>query len=73
MNSDISEQYLVKLFDDLQREHQRLLTELKNINSESMNKESDIQKQIGLINSLMSTTLKLRNLKKKLHLKLSGN
>lgn len=73
MNSDIGEQYLVKLFDDLQRETQRLLTELKNLNSESMNKESDIQKQISLINTLMSTTMKLRNVKKKIHLKLSGN
>ena len=73
INGDFTEQYLVKLFDDCQKEHQRLLTELKNINSESMNKESDIQKQISLINSLMSTTLKLRNVKKKIHLKLSGN
>jgi len=73
MNGDFTEQYLVKLFDDCQKEHQRLLTDLKNLNEESMSKESDIQKQISLINTLMSTTLKLRNVKKKIHLKLSGN
>lgn len=73
MNGDFTEQYLVKLFDDCQKEHQRLLTDLKNLNEESMSKETDIQKQISLINTLMSTTLKLRNVKKKIHLKLSGN
>ena len=73
MNGDFTEQYLVKLFDDCQRESQRLLTDLKNLNEESMSKESDIQKQLTLINTLMTTTMKLRNVKKKIHLKLSGN
>lgn len=73
MNGDFTEQYLVKLFDDCQKEHQRLLTDLKNLNEESMSKESDIQKQLTLINTLMTTTMKLRNVKKKIHLKLSGN
>lgn len=73
MNGDFTEQYLVKLYDDCSKEHQRLLTDMKNLNDQSMTKEADIQKQIQLVNSLMTTTLKLRNVKKKIHLKLSGN
>lgn len=73
MNSDITDQYLVKLYDDLQKEHQRLLNDMKNLTQESMTKEVDIQKQITVISSLMMQTLKLRNIKKKIHLKLSGN
>ncbi len=72
MNCDLTEQYLVKLYDDCVKEHQRLMTEMKNINDESMIKEQDIQKQIQLISTLMLTTLKLKNLKKKIQLKLSA-
>jgi signal transduction protein with GAF and PtsI domain len=73
MNSDLTDQYLVKLYDDLQKEHQRLLNDMKNLTQESMTKEVDIQKQITIISSLMTSTLKLRNIKKKIHLKLASN
>ena len=73
INGDLTEQFLTKMYDDFQREHQRLLTEMKNLTPESMDKESDIQKQITLINTLMTNILKLRNFKKKIALKLSGN
>lgn len=73
LNGDFTEQYLVKLYDDCQKEHQRLLNDMKNLNDESMTKESDIQKQITLVTNLMTTTLKLRNHKKKILLKQSGN
>ena len=73
MNSDITDQYIVKLYDDLQKEHQRLLNDMKNLNQESLTKETDIQKQISIISTLMTSALKLRNLKKKIHLKLTGN
>lgn len=73
MNGDFTEQYLVKLYDDCVKEQQRLLTDMKNLNDESMTKEADIQKQLQLVTSLMTTTLKLRNAKKKIQLKLSGN
>lgn len=73
MTSDFSDQYLTKLYDDCIKEHQRLLTDMKSLNEESMTKEADIQKQITLINGLMTTTLKLRNVKKKIQMKLSGN
>lgn len=73
LNGDFTDQYLVKFYDDCQKEHQMLMTNMKNLNDESMTKESDIQKQITLVTNLMTTTLKLRNHKKKILLKQSGN
>ena len=73
INGDFTDQYLVKLYDDCVKEQQRLLTDMKNLNDESMTKEVDIQKQLQLVVSIMTTTLKLRNVKKKMQLKLSGN
>ena len=73
LSGDMTEQYLVKLYDDCIREQQRLLTDMKNLNDESMTKETDIQKQLQLVTSLITTTLKLRNAKKKIQSKLSGN
>lgn len=73
LNGDFTEQHLVKLYDDLVKEHQRLMTDMKNITEESMTKESDIQRQLTIVNSLMTNVLKLRNIKKKIQMKLSGN
>jgi hypothetical protein len=67
---DLTEQYLDKLYDDLSKEQMRLMTELKNCKDpEHSNKEQDIQKQLTLLNTLMISTLRLRNLKKKIMLK----
>ena len=60
----MSEQYLEQLYDTLSREHVRLMTELKK-NDESV-KETDLQKQLTMLNMLMVGSLKLRNFKKKL-------
>lgn len=73
LNGDFNDQYLTKLYDDCVKEHQRLLTDMKNLNEESMTKEADIQKQVTIVNNLMTNTLKLRNVKKKIQMKLSGN
>ena len=73
MNSDLTDQYLVSLFDNLQRENQKLLNEMKSLTSEDMKKETDIQKQNAIISTLMTQVLKLRNLKKKIALKLASN
>lgn len=73
MNGDFTDQYLTKFYDDCVKEHQRLLTDMKNLNEESMTKEADIQKQVTIINNLMTNILKLRNVKKKIQMKLSGN
>jgi hypothetical protein len=73
MNGDFTDQYLIKLYDDCVKEQQRLLTDMKNLGEESMTKEGDIQKQLQLVVSIMTTCLKLRNVKKKIQMKLSGN
>ena len=62
--NDLTEQYLDKLYDDLSKEQQSLLTDIKSGTSES--KEKDLQKQFTLLNTLMMNTLRLRNLKKKI-------
>jgi hypothetical protein len=64
MNNEMTEQYLEQLYDTLSREHARLLTEMKK-NDESV-KETDIHKQLTMLNMLMVGSLKLKNFKKKL-------
>jgi len=62
--SDITEQYLNKCFDDFSKEQMRLLTDMKGATSDD--KDKDIQKQLTLLNQLVSGCLRLRNLKKQL-------
>lgn len=70
MFSDLTEQYLEKLYDDLSKEQIRLLGEMKSCRDpETTNKEQDIQKQLSFLNNLMINTLRLRNLKKKIQMK----
>ena len=64
MNSDITEQHLDKIYDDFQKEQQRLLQDIKT--GCDMTKERDNQKQFTLINTLMINTLRLRNLRKQI-------
>jgi len=60
----MTEQSLDQLYDTLSREHARLMGELKK--NDGSVKDTDIQKQLTLLNCLMVGSLKLRNLKKKL-------
>ena len=62
--NDLTEQYLDKLYEDLGKEQQRLLTDIKT--GVDAVKESDLQKQFTLLNNLMMGTLRLRNLRKKI-------
>lgn len=72
--SDLTEQYLEKLYDDLSKDQMRMLSEMKNCKDpETSSKEQDIQKQLTLLNTLMISTLKLRNLKKKIMLKANSS
>jgi hypothetical protein len=73
---DLTEQYLNKVYEDLSKEHLRLMTDMKNGGSgesELKDKETDLVKQITLINTLMLNCMKLRNLKKKLQMKLNSS
>ena len=73
MFSDLNEQNLDKIYEDFSKEQMRLMTEMKNCkDAESNGKEQDIQKQLTLLNTLMINTLRLRNLKKKIMLKINS-
>jgi hypothetical protein len=65
MNAELTEQYLNEVYDNVMREHTRLLNDMKNTSTEmEKNKERDITKQLSLLNNLMTSLLKLRNVKK---------
>lgn len=68
--NDITEQYLDKLYDDLQKEQQRLLQDIKT--GCETTKEAENQKQFNLINTIMLNTMKLRNLKRKIKAKMDS-
>jgi hypothetical protein len=63
-NSDITEQYLNKVYEDLSREQMSLMNSMKS----QTNNEKDklITKQITQINTLMLSCLRLRNIRKEL-------
>ena len=64
-NADISEQYLMKVYDDLQQEQLKLMNSIKNDRDDDEKKQSSVQKQISAINTINMNLLKLRNHKKK--------
>jgi hypothetical protein len=65
MNEELTEQYLNGVYDNVMREHTRLLNDMKNTSTEmGKNKEKDITKHLSLLNNLMTSLLKLRNVKK---------
>jgi hypothetical protein len=70
MNSDITEQFLDKLYDDLSKESSRILNDIKTDKNDS--KEVYQHQQFNIINSLMINALKLRNLKKKIKNKIDN-
>ena len=62
MNSnDITTQYLDKIYEDLQKEQFRLLTDMKN----SSDDKKDVTKQITIINNISVNVIRLRNIRKK--------
>lgn len=62
----ISENELLRFYDDLQKEQSNLLLDLKNIkHDENSHKiEINLQKQISVITQLLCSLLKLKTLKK---------
>jgi hypothetical protein len=68
--SDITESYLDKVYDDLQKEQGKLLQDIKT--GCDVSKENENQKQFTLINTLMINTLRLRNLRKRIRQKVDG-
>lgn len=70
MNTELTEQYLNEVYQNVMNEHLRLLNELKNSNTEmEKHKERDITRQLSLLTSLMTSLLKIRNVKKEIKMK----
>jgi hypothetical protein len=69
MNSfttDITEQYLTNIYENLQREQITLMNSLKSTDLEdAVSKERDITRQITLINTINLNVMRLRNTRKK--------
>jgi hypothetical protein len=63
MESIITEQYLNRFYEDLQKEQMTLMNEMK-LGCDAT-KEKDITKQISLINTLLINSLRLRNVRQK--------
>lgn len=70
-SNDLTEQYLDKLYEDLQKEQHKLLQDLKT-GCDTI-KENENQKQFTLLNTLMMGTLRLRNLRKKIKQRIDGS
>jgi hypothetical protein len=66
--TDITEQYLDRLYEDFQKEQMKLLQDIKT--GCDKQKEKDNQKQFTFLNTLMITCLRLRNLKKQIREKI---
>jgi hypothetical protein len=69
MNSDITEQFLNRLYEDLHKEQMRIVADIKNGCDSS--KEKDNQKQFTILNTLMINTLRLRNIRKTIQEKIN--
>lgn len=62
--NDITEQRLTKFYEDLQREQNNIMNNLKSGGTEI--KEKDLTKQISYINTICLNIIKLINLRKKI-------
>jgi hypothetical protein len=58
--NDITEQYLNKVYEDLQREQMKLMNDMKT----GTEREKEITKQITIINNINIALLRLRNCRK---------
>lgn len=61
--NDITEQYLNKIYEDLQKEQLKMMNDMKT-GCDNV-KEKDITKQISLINTINLAVMRLRNARKK--------
>lgn len=70
-SSDITEQYLDKVYEDLSKENNTLLNKMKNTTLETNEKQTTcIMKEVSCINYLLINVMKLKNIKKANKLKL---
>lgn len=63
--SEMTPQSLDRLYDELSKEQMRLMSDFKtDVSSSEIKKDLSTQKQLTLINTIMISVLRLRNLKK---------
>ena len=62
MNSEITENNLMVIYDNFSKEQQKLMNDLKNCTDDNTSKH--LQKEINLIHSIELNLLKLKSLKK---------
>ena len=61
MNNEINEMYLLRVYDELQKEQLKLMNDMKNDNEIE---DKDTHKQITMLNALTMGLLRFRNLRK---------
>lgn len=64
-SNDITEQWIDKVYEDLQKEQFRLMNDIKTGKDMEDSKSSTITKQVSCINTINMSLLRLRNMKKK--------
>lgn len=63
--AEMTPQSLDRLYDELSKEQMRLMSDFKtDVSSSEIKKDLSTQKQLTLINTIMISVLRLRNLKK---------
>ena len=67
--TELNETYLDRIYDDFSAEQTKLMEIIKQ--GVEVNKQQDITKQMTMLNSLMMTILRFRNLKRKVALKIN--
>ena len=63
--NDLTEQPLNQIYDLLSREQQSHMSTIKTSSEIEEKREKSIQKQLSLLNTIMLSVLRLRNLRKK--------
>ena len=61
MNTEINEMYLLRVYDDLQKEQLKLINDMKN---DQEQEDKDTHKQITMLNTLTMGLLRFRNIRK---------
>ena len=63
MDNTINENYLNRCWEDFSREQMKLMTDIKTGKAEK--EEKKLQRELTLLNSIMISLMRLRNLRKK--------
>ena len=70
MFSEINEQYLNRLIDDMSREQMKIMNEVKT--ETNVEKSKDNYKQLTILNQLFAIILRLRNVRKTIQQKINS-